>query len=361
MRVGLVFGGRSVEHVVSVRSARTVLEGLRAAGHEVVALGIAESGAWLPPDVSLGVLEGTAKALPASTEGVRASARHLLAASVEAVFPIVHGTYGEDGTLQGLFEMLDVPYVGCGVLASAVAMDKLQSKRLFEAAGLPVVPYVAVTRAAFDADAHAALAATEGLALPLFVKPSVGGSSVGCRSVSSRGELADAVRFALRFDDVVLVEKGVKAREIEVAVLGATGALRASAIGEIVPGKEFYDYEDKYLKDDAKLLAPAPIDDALAAEVKRLAVLAMDDIGGAGLARVDFFLVGQGEEQKLYLNEINTLPGFTNVSMYPRLWGLAGVPLPELVDTLVHLAVNRQKAKARIDDALREFVASVKG
>lgn len=362
MRVGLVFGGRSVEHVVSVRSARTVLEGLRKAGHDVVALGISESGAWLPPEVSLAVLEGTEKALPSSNEAVRASARHLLAAHVDVAFPIVHGTYGEDGTLQGLFEMLDIPYVGCGVLASAVAMDKLQSKRLFEAAGLPVVPWVAVTRAALDADAGSALAPTEALPLPLFVKPAVGGSSVGCKKVSSRGELEAAVRFALRFDDVVLVEKGVKAREIEVAVLGSAGALKASAIGEIVPGNDFYDYEDKYLKDDAKLLAPAPLADALAVEVRRLGVSAMDAIGGAGLARVDFFLVEDaGGKGALYLNEINTLPGFTNVSMYPRLWGLAGVPLPELVDTLVRLGVERHQAKGRIDQALREFVASVKG
>jgi D-alanine-D-alanine ligase len=356
MRVGLVFGGRSVEHVVSVRSARTVLEGLRKAGHDVVALGISESGAWLPHDVSLRVLEGTEKALPSSTESVRASARHLLDAKVDAVFPIVHGTYGEDGTLQGLFEMLDIPYVGCGVLASSVAMDKLQSKRLFEAAGLPVVPYIAVTRAQLDADPVAALKGADALPAPLFVKPSVGGSSVGCKKVDDRKDLLDAVRFALRFDDVVLVEKGVKAREIEVAVLGAAGALRASAIGEIVPGNDFYDYEDKYLKDDAKLLAPAPLDDATAAEVKRLGIRAMDAIGGAGLARVDFFLV----DKTLYLNEINTLPGFTSVSMYPRLWGLAGVPLPELVDTLVKLGVERQRGKARIDEALRAFVDSVK-
>lgn len=355
MKVGLVFGGRSVEHVVSVRSARTVLQGLRQAGHDVIALGIAESGAWLPPDVAMACLEGSDKACPASPQHPRTSLAHLLGANIDAVFPIVHGTYGEDGTLQGLFEMLDLPYVGCGVLASAVAMDKLVSKRLFEAAGLPTVPWTSVTRAAFAADPQAALAATAEMALPLFVKPSVGGSSVGCRLVKERAELVEAVGFALRFDDTVLIEKGVKAREIEVAVLGGAGELLASAIGEIVPGKEFYDYEDKYLKDDAKLLAPAPIDDATAAEVKRLGMLAMDALGGSGLARVDFFLVGQ----QLYLNEINTLPGFTNVSMYPRLWGLAGVPLPSLVDRLVRIAVERHANKARIDAALKEFVASV--
>jgi D-alanine-D-alanine ligase len=358
MKVGLVFGGRSVEHVVSVRSARTVLDGLRKAGHTVTALGVAESGAWLPHDVSLRVLEGTDKALPTSTEPPRASLAHLLKADVDAIFPIVHGTYGEDGTLQGLFEMLDLPYVGCGVTASSVAMDKLISKKLFEAAGLPVVPYVATTRATYSAAAVDKL--TSSMDVPLFVKPSVGGSSVGCKLVKARGELAAAVEFALRFDDTVLIEKGVKAREIEVAVLGHAGDVKASAIGEIVPGNDFYDYEDKYLKDDAKLLAPAPLDDALAAEVKRLGVYAMNAIGGSGLARVDFFLVNEGGQDKLYLNEINTLPGFTSVSMYPRLWGLAGVPLPELVDRLVKIAVERQANKARIDESLRAFVASLR-
>lgn len=360
MKVGLVFGGRSVEHVVSVRSARTVLEGLRKAGHNVTALGIAENGAWLAHDVSLRVLEGTDKALPTSAESPRASVAHVLKADVDVVFPIVHGTYGEDGTLQGLFEMLDLPYVGCGVTASSVAMDKLISKKLFEAAGLPVVPYVATTRATFDpAKAHEL---AKDLPLPLFVKPSVGGSSVGCKKVATRGLLADAIELALRFDDTVLVEKGVKAREIEVAVLGHAGDVAASAIGEIVPGNDFYDYEDKYLKDDAKLLAPAPLDDALAAEVKRLGVHAMNAIGGSGLARVDFFLVDDADAGKprLYLNEINTLPGFTSVSMYPRLWGLAGVPLPELVDRLVRIAVERHANKARIDESLRAFVASLR-
>ena len=174
--------------------------------------------------------------------------------------------------------------------------------------------------------------------------------------MKQRADLEAAVKFALKFDDTVLIEQGVKAREIEVAVSGAAGALSASAIGEIVPGNEFYDYEDKYLKDDAKLLAPAPVDDKIAAEIKRLGVLAMDAIGGAGLARVDFFLVGD----KLFLNEINTLPGFTSVSMYPRLWGLAGVPLPELVDRLVKLGVERHKARARLDEGVRDFVATVK-
>jgi D-alanine-D-alanine ligase len=357
MRVGLVFGGRSVEHVVSVRSAKTVRQGLEQAGHEVVPLGIAENGAWLPPAVGRAVLESDSKSLPVPSELVAASVRHMLEAQVQCIFPIVHGTNGEDGTLQGFFEVLDVPYVGCGVAASAVAMDKLLSKRLFESVGLPVVPYRAVSRTAFERDAGAALGATDALPMPLFVKPSVGGSSVGCRLVKQRSELSEAVRFALQFDDVVLVEQGVNAREVEVAVLGPVGALEASEIGEIVPGGEFYDYEDKYLKDNAKLLAPAPLAPALGLKLRELASRAMDAIGGGGLARVDFFVAKDGDG--VWLNEINSLPGFTNVSMYPRLWSLAGVPLAELCDRLVQLAVDRHRQKQRLDASTKRFVASV--
>jgi D-alanine-D-alanine ligase len=358
MRVGLVFGGKSVEHVVSVRSARTVHDGLKQAGHEVIPLAVAENGAWLPPADGARVLAGTDKAVPVPPEDARASVRHVLAAQVDAVFPIIHGTFGEDGTLQGFFEILDIPYVGCGVAASAVAMDKLMSKRAFEAAGLPVVPYAVVTRRAFEADAVAALEGSAKLSEPLFVKPSVGGSSVGCKLVKTRAELAAAVQFALSFDDTVLVEKGVRAREVEIAVLGAQGALSASVLGEIVPGNEFYDYEDKYLNDSAKLLAPAPVEPALAARIQSLATRAMDAIGGAGLARVDFFVEKEGPG--VWLNEINTLPGFTTISMYPRLWGLSGVPLPQLCDRLVALAVERQAQKRRLEDSTRRFVDGAK-
>ena len=329
LSIAVIQGGPSSEACVSRASAEGVAAALERAGHRVARVELDEDA-------------------PAA----------LRAGRFDVAFPVTHGAFGEDGCLQGLCEMLDLPYVGCGVAASAVAMDKLLSKRLFEAAGLPVVPYVAVTRAAFAADVDAAVAACAALPEPLFVKPSVGGSSVGCKLVKRRADLADAVRFALQFDDTVLVEQGVTAREVEVAVLGAAGALQASAIGEIVPGGEFYDYEDKYLKDDAKLLAPAPLPDDVAAELKRHAVRAMDAIGGAGMARVDFFFLER--ERRLALNEINTLPGFTSISMYPRLWGLVGVPLPELCDRLVRLAVERAEGKRRLDAGLRAFVASQK-
>lgn len=346
-RVGLVFGGRSVEHLVSVRSARTVREGLQGAGHEVVPLGIAEDGVWLPPSDGEKALTGGAKTLTSPGGALAPSVRALLDADVDVVFPIVHGTFGEDGALQGLLEMLDLPYVGAGIAASAVAMDKYLAKKLFETAGLPVVPWWSV-RSPVEASSIDAPA-------PLFVKPSVGGSSVGCKLVERREDLADAIAFALRFDDRVLVEKGVKAREIEVAVLGGA-TLEASAVGEIVPGKDFYDYEDKYLKEDAKLLAPAPLDAATTDRVRRLAIDAFAAIGGYGMARVDFFLVGD----TLYINEINTLPGFTSVSMYPRLWGLAGLPLPRLCGRLVDVALERHAARRRIDDGIRQFVGGFK-
>ncbi len=349
-KIGLVFGGRSVEHLVSVRSARTVQEGLQGAGHEVVPLGIAEDGVWLAVDDARKALASSATTLKSPGGALAPSVARLLEANVDCVFPIVHGTFGEDGALQGLCEMLDLAYVGAGIAASAVAMDKYLAKKLFEAAGLPVVPWWSV-RSAADHELKVVDAP-----LPLFVKPSVGGSSVGCKLVNRREDLADAVRFALQFDDRVLVEQGVKAREIEVAVLGGA-QLMASAVGEIVPGKEFYDYEDKYLKEDAKLLAPAPLDEALTARVRGLAVDAFAAIGGYGMARVDFFLVGE----QLYINEINTLPGFTSVSMYPRLWGLAGVPLPQLCGQLVDVALERHAARRRIDDGIKSFVKSVTG
>lgn len=358
MKVGVIFGGRSVEHLVSVRSAKTVCDGVKAAGHDVVCVYIDERGVFHDAKASAAVIE-TQKPLSASSSSEKpaTSLRHLADAGVDAVFPITHGTYGEDGTLQGLLEMLDLPYVGCNTTASAVAMDKLQSKRLFAANGIPVVPYAAVSRGAFDArglqDIQAFVDATP---LPLFVKPSVGGSSVGCKKVHSKEALKAAVEFALGFDDVALVEAGVSAREVEIAVLGMDAStMKASVPGEIVPGADFYDYADKYLKNDAKLLAPAPVESSTTKKLQEAAIAAMGAVGGHGLARVDFFLLQDGT---FYLNEINTLPGFTNVSMYPQLWGLSGVPLPQLCDTLVQLAVERSRRKARIDKSLREFVAA---
>ncbi len=359
MKVGLVFGGRSVEHLVSLRSARTVREGLAAAGHDVVCLYIDEGGAFFDHATSSSVLDA-GKPLAPRAGKPGATFHHLTNAVLDAVFPIVHGTYGEDGNLQGLLEMLDLPYVGCNTASSAVAMDKLLSKRAFSSAGVPVVPWAAIDRATFAATGLASIQAfVDDEALPLFVKPAVGGSSVGCVKVKTLEALHDAIAFALRFDTTALIERGIAAREVELAVLGMNAAtMKASVPGEIVPGGDFYDYADKYLKDDAKLLAPAPVDPATLAKLQQAAIAAMGAIGGSGLARVDFFLLPDGS---FYLNEINTLPGFTSVSMYPRLWGLTGIALPQLCDELVQLAVARAAEKTITDIALRSFVSEIAG
>jgi D-alanine-D-alanine ligase len=350
--VGVVFGGRSVEHQVSIRSARTVVQGLREAGHAVTPLGIAEDGCWIDAEASAAIIEGEAREIPPIGLPIAPTLRHLLAAGVEVVFPIVHGTWGEDGTFQGLCEMLDLAYVGPGVTASALAMDKVLAKRQLAAAGVPVVDYEAVSRRDFEADPEAFLARCERLALPVFVKPSVGGSSVGVRKVAGFDHLEEAVRFALRFDEVVLVERGVRGRELECAVLGYR-EIQASMVGEIVPGNDFYDYADKYLQDNAGLIAPAELPERVSDRLRRTAVEAFTAIGGAGLARVDFLMEG---EDGLFVNELNTLPGFTSISMYPRLWGLTGLPLPKLVDRLVQIALERHADRRRLDAGIKDFL-----
>ena len=353
--VGVVFGGRSVEHQVSIRSARTVVQGLREAGHAVTPLGIASDGCWIDAEASAALIDGAAKEIPPVEVPVSPTVRHLLASGVEVVFPILHGTWGEDGTFQGLCEMLDLPYVGCGVTASAIAMDKVLAKRQLAASGVPVVDFEAVSRRDFEVDPAAFLARCERLPLPLFVKPSVGGSSVGVRKVPDRESLATAIRFALRFDEVALVERGVKGRELECAVLGYRD-VQASVVGEIVPGNEFYDYADKYLQDTAGLIAPAELPAGVSDRLREIAVQAFTAIGGAGLARVDFLLEGEGG---LFVNELNTLPGFTSISMYPLLWKLSGLPLPRLVDRLVQIALERHAERRRLDEGIKEFLATL--
>lgn len=352
--VGVIFGGRSVEHQVSIRSARTVVQGLRAAGHQVTPLGIAQDGCWIDSEASEAVLSGGIATIAPLEMPVAPTLRHLLASGAEVLFPIVHGTWGEDGTLQGLCEMLDVAYVGPGVTASALAMDKLLFKRQMVAAGVPVVEYAAVRRSDFERDSHSFLEEAGRLPFPLFVKPSVGGSSVGVKKVPGPECLESSVRFALQFDETVIVERGVKGRELECAVLGYQ-TIEASAVGEIVPGNEFYDYQDKYLQDTAQLIAPAELRSDLTDKLRQLAVRAFEAIGGVGLARVDFLV--EGEE--IYVNEINTLPGFTSISMYPRLWELSGVPLPQLVDRLVKIAQERHRDRTRLDSGIKEFLGSL--
>ena len=278
-----------------------------------------------------------------------------LGLEVDAAFPIVHGTWGEDGTLQGLLEMFDIPYVGCNVAASAVAMDKGLAKSVLSAAGVPVVDGEVVTRAEVGTSPAHVLGRIGRLPMPLFVKPCIGGSSVGVKKVVRTGDVLDALEHALMFDDRVVVERGVDGRELECAVLGYE-TFEASAIGEIEPGREFYDYADKYLEDGARLHAPAELPTATSDRLRELAIEAFAAIGGAGLARVDFLLEANGD---LFVNEINSLPGFTDISMYPRLWEVSGLPIPGLVDRLVSIAIRRHADRKRLDQGIKGFIASI--
>ncbi len=355
LRVGVIFGGRSVEHQVSLRSARTVVQGLEEAGYTPVPLAIAEDGCWLSPERSAAILLDGALAVPPEGKSVASTLGALTGASVDALFPIVHGTWGEDGTLQGLCEMLDLPYVGPGVATSALAMDKRLAKRQLRAAGVPVVDDETTDRAGFERDREEIVRRASRFPYPLFVKPSVGGSSVGVAKVERPEDLAAAVELALRFDEAVLVERGVRGRELECAVLGGAGRIEASGVGEIVPGNAFYDYADKYLQDTARLIAPAEISREVEERLRSIAVAAFDALGGSGMARVDFFLEGED----LYVNEINTLPGFTSISMYPRLWGLSGLPLPKLVGRLVEIAIERHAERRRLDAGIKQFLGEL--
>jgi D-alanine-D-alanine ligase len=353
-RIGVVFGGRSAEHKVSVVSARTVARGLRLAGYEAVALGIAEDGCWVEVAQGERALAGEVDQLPALGRPIVSTLGVLVDAGVDGIFPIVHGTWGEDGTLQGLCEMLDLPYVGPNVLASAVFFDKATTKRVVQAAGVPVVDWEVVSRGELRADPLAVLARAARLGLPAFVKPSAGGSSVGVAKVKAAEELLPALEQALAFDDVALVERSVEGRELECAVLGYR-TIEASGIGEIVPGREFYDYADKYLEDGAQLILQAELDPAVSDAIREAAVRAFAAVGGCGLSRVDFLMDRSG----FYLNEINTLPGFTAISMYPKLWELAGVPLGDLVGRLVAIAFERHADRARLDASIKGFIASL--
>ena len=350
VRVGVLFGGKSGEHEISLLSAQTVIRALDEAGYETVRLGITKTGEWLTGGDPLAQLT-TRK----NGKGSGEEARFALAArsaqfqlleqsnrmpAVDLIFPVLHGPFGEDGTVQGLLELAELPYVGCGVLASAVAMDKISAKALFSAAGIPQVAYRPLLRRKWANDREKVLDELESaLAYPLFVKPANLGSSVGVSKARDREEMARAIALACRYDRKVLVEAGVAdARELEVSVLG-NDEPRTSVVGEVIPANEFYDYEAKYLDKGSRLVIPADIPAALAGEVRQLAARAFQALDGAGLARVDFLLSGDGQ---LFLNEVNTMPGFTDSSMYPKLWEASGVSLTELVRRLVEMALERQ-------------------
>jgi D-alanine-D-alanine ligase len=344
MTLALIFGGRSLEHDVSVVSARSVARALRADRYELVPMAIDRHGRWADPETSRRILETSGDRADRVVDFAGSSSLdgRLLDGSVDAAFPVLHGPYGEDGTIQGLFEMLDIPYVGSDHAASAVCMDKAITKRLLVQAGLPTAPWHAVTRSSWARDSAEPRRRCLALGLPLFVKPARLGSSVGISKVAEAASLDAALETAFAHDELAVVERGIDAREIEVAVLGNADP-RASLPGEIVPGHEFYDYADKYLDDSCQLLAPAPLDAPTTAQVQRMAVAAYQVLGCTGMARVDLFLA-RGDAT-LWVNEANTIPGFTAISMYPRLWGLSGLPYPDLLDELVRLAFERHQAK----------------
>ncbi len=344
MRVALVFGGRSSEHEVSVVSARAVRHALESRGHQVTPLGIAKDGRWADPAVSAGVLDHSDDRTDqvAAFEGSVPMASELMAGAVDVVFPILHGPFGEDGTIQGMLEMLDVPYVGCGVTASAVCMDKSLTKRLLVHAGLPTPEWIEVSRTQYQENPEVALTGAARLDLPFFVKPCRLGSSVGINKVVRFEDLPEAVEAALAHDTIAVVERAVDAREIEVPVLGNRQP-RAALPGEVVPGHEFYDYEDKYVDDSCTLMTPADLDGALTIRVQKLAIDVYRALRCEGMARVDLFLErGSG---RLLVNEVNTIPGFTPISMFPKLWQVSGMDYPELVEELLILALNRHESR----------------
>jgi len=353
LRVGVVFGGRSGEHEVSLASARSIMAVMDRDKYEIVPIGITHDGRWLTSGDPWAALAGGEQTAAPSEAQDPAAGRELVPGAtgsrfptLDVVFPVLHGTYGEDGTVQGLLELAGVPYVGCGVLASSLAMDKIASKEIFIAHGLPVAPYRAVKRKRWETDPAAVIAdLATALGYPMFVKPANLGSSIGVSRAGSRVELEAALTEAACYDRKLLVEAAVpNAREIECSVLGNDDPL-ASAPGEVVPSNEFYDYAAKYLDGRSELRIPAELPTGLAAQVRELAVQAFLALDRAGLARGDFLL---GDlSGRLYLNEVNTLPGFTTISMYPRLWAASGIAYPELIGRLIDLALERHADRER--------------
>ncbi|GAX89215.1 D-alanine--D-alanine ligase [Effusibacillus lacus] len=357
IRVGVVFGGRSGEHEVSIHSARSVIENLNPEKYEILPIGITKDGIWytglasykalgteIPPKL-LANQSASPSNLPAQTEP-GPTLPTSIGETLDVIIPVLHGPYGEDGTVQGLFELLDLPYVGAGVLASAVGMDKAMMKAVFAHAGLPQCKYQVFLRNRWEREPEPIISLVEkNLGYPCFVKPANLGSSVGISKARDRNGLVAAMNEAARYDRKIIVEEGVDAREIEVAVLG-NDEPRASIAGEIVPKADFYDYNAKYVDGTSDLIIPADLPEDLMKEVRDMAIRAYQAIDGSGLSRVDFFL--ERNTDRLLINEINTFPGFTIYSMYPKLWEATGISYQELIDELIRLAIERHQDKNRM-------------
>ena len=356
LNIGVLFGGKSGEHEVSLVSGTSIMAHLNRARFRVHAIGIRKDGSLASPAEARAMLQRELPDVRTPEIGVRpARAGRLVEifgreggteVAFDLFFPVLHGTFGEDGTVQGLLEMTETPLVGCSVLGSAAGMDKEVMKQLFRAEGLPVVSSLTLTPADWPARRDELVPKlVDTLGLPLFVKPARLGSSVGISKANRAGELAAAVDEAFAYDYKVLVEKGVDAREIECSVMG-NDVIRASLPGEIVPSNEFYDYAAKYVDNRSELRLPAPLEPEQVDEVRNLAVRAFRAIGGEGYARVDFLLDRQ--DGQVYVNEVNTIPGFTEISMFPKLWSLTGISLPQLLDELADLALERGERKRRL-------------
>ncbi len=354
LRVGVLFGGRSGEHEVSLASAASVIRALDPEKYEAVPIGITKDGRWLVGGGAQKLLaevlkSGERVSLPpdptaASLVPLTPTPGHP-SVTVDVMFPVLHGTFGEDGTVQGLLELAGLPYVGAGVLASAVGMDKDVQKRLFAEAGLPIVPFLAIRRSEWERERVKVLRAIKKkFRFPLFVKPATLGSSVGMTRVKAAHELGAAIDTAAEFALKILVEKAVTGREIEVSVLG-NDDIRASIPGEILPHREFYDYTAKYLEQGTRLLIPAPLKKKQVATFQDYAIRSFRAIDGAGMARCDFFL--ENRTGKIFVNELNTIPGFTSISMYPKMWEASGLPYPKLIDRLIELAFEMHREKSR--------------
>ncbi|HVM70509.1 MAG TPA: D-alanine--D-alanine ligase family protein [Anaerolineales bacterium] len=367
LKIAVLFGGRSGEHEVSLESARSVLGVLDPGKYEVFQVGITHTGEWLTGADARSALEKeeTGQLQPCTllpdpshpglyalpSAGERRNAGFEKITDIDVVFPVLHGTFGEDGTLQGLLEMAELAYVGAGVTGSSVGMDKGVFKEVMRAAGIPTVESIIVLRSEIKNDLEAVIRRAETVSgYPLFIKPANLGSSVGITKCSSRADVGEGLMEAAAYDRRVLVERGVDAREIEVSVLG-NDAPQASVPGEVLPSREFYSYESKYVDGTSGLLIPAPIPDETAGTIRQLAVKAYQAIDCAGMARVDFFL--EKNTGRIYLNELNTIPGFTSISMYPKLWEASGLSYTRLVDRLIELALERKADRASTERRFR--------
>jgi D-alanine-D-alanine ligase len=374
----VLFGGQSSEHEVSLASARSVLRAIDPDKYEVVPIGITKKGAWLTSGDPMAQLRAGGQGLvPALESGSsvfatdpsgggraeiveimpgKAGSRELtarLGQPLDVIFPVLHGPYGEDGTVQGMLALMGIPYVGSEVLGSAAGMDKITMKSVFRDHALPVAPYLGITRGEWERDPADVQARAERLMqYPMFAKPSNMGSSVGVGKIHAPTEFASAVDLAARYDRRILIEQGLDARECECGVLGNDAPV-ASVVGEIIPGNEFYDYRAKYVDDNSDLVIPAQIPDKLAEEIRRISVEAFKALDCAGMARVDFFL--ERDLSQVWLNELNTIPGFTRISMYPKLWEATGVPYPDLIDRLITLAFERHEDRVRNKQALDDI------